>query len=136
LASIFTETDNVHKWVHYLAVYESTLAEFRSRPIRMLEIGVSRGGSLQMWRRYLHPESVIVGIDIDPERKRFDDLSQQVHVRVGGQQDIPCRGRPVYWCARFRNHGNRSLSVSDVDRTIVWAGPRSDQVRAPSVVVD
>ena len=88
LASIFAATPNIHKWMHYLPVYESALSAFRSRPIRMLEIGVARGGSLQMWRRYLHPESEIVGIDIDPATRQFDDPSRRVHVRVGGQQNI------------------------------------------------
>lgn len=87
LASIFAETDNVTKWEHYLPIYETALATFRSRPIRMLEIGVWRGGSLQMWRRYLHPDSVIVGIDIDPDTAQFDDPSRGIHVRIGGQQD-------------------------------------------------
>jgi Methyltransferase domain len=88
MASIFAATQNVFKWLHYLPVYESALSAFRSRPIRMIEIGVWQGGSLQLWRRYLHPESVIVGIDIDPTARRFDDPSQRVHVRIGGQQDI------------------------------------------------
>jgi hypothetical protein len=88
LASIFASTPNVHKALHYFPVYESALSPFRSRPIRMLEIGVDRGGSLQMWRQYLHPDSVIVGIDINPDTRRFDDPSKQLHVRIGGQQDI------------------------------------------------
>jgi hypothetical protein len=85
LAGIFAETRNIHKWPNYLPIYESALP--RSRPIRMLEIGVARGGSLQMWRRYLHPESLIVGIDIDPETKQFDNPVRQIHVRVGSQVD-------------------------------------------------
>jgi hypothetical protein len=85
LAAIFMRTDAVHKWVHYLPVYESVID--RSRPIRMLEIGVFHGGSLRMWREYLHPKSVIVGIDIDPNCKQFDDPENNVHVRIGGQQD-------------------------------------------------
>jgi spermidine synthase len=88
LASIFAATDNIHKWLHYLPVYESALSPFRPRPIRMLEIGVARGGSLQMWRRYLHPESVIVGIDIDLAARRFDDPCGRQHVRIGDQQDV------------------------------------------------
>lgn len=88
MASIFATTEKVHKFEHYLPIYESTLSPFRSRPVRMLEIGVARGGSLQMWRRYLHPESVIVGIDIDPDTQRFDEPSQQIHVRIGSQEDI------------------------------------------------
>lgn len=88
MASIFASTQNIQKWMHYLPVYESALSAFRSRPMRMMEIGVLQGGSLQMWRRYLHPESVIVGIDIDPTTQRFDDPSQRLHVRIGGQQDV------------------------------------------------
>ena len=88
MASIFAATHNVHKFLHYLPIYESSLRAFRPRSIRMMEVGVARGGSLQMWRRYLHPESVIVGIDIDARARRFDDPAQRVHIRIGGQQDI------------------------------------------------
>lgn len=87
LASIFAETPNIHKMLHYLPAYESALSAFRSRPIRMLEIGVARGGSLQMWRRYLHPETTIVGVDIDPTTQQFDDPSRRLHVRIGSQTD-------------------------------------------------
>ncbi len=55
----------------------------------MLEIGVARGGSLQIWRQYFHPETVVVGIDIDPACKQFDDPARNIHVRIGAQQDIP-----------------------------------------------
>lgn len=87
MASIFESTCDVHKSLHYLPVYESALAALRDRPIRMSEIGVDRGGSMQMWRRYLHPESVIVGIDINPKTRQFDNPSQHLHVRIGAQQD-------------------------------------------------
>lgn len=87
LGSIFADTPNIHKLLHYLPVYESALRERRSGPIRMLEIGVARGGSLQMWRRYLHPESTIVGIDIDATTQKFDNPSKRVHVRLGSQTD-------------------------------------------------
>jgi methyltransferase family protein len=87
LGSIFAETPNTHKMLHYLPVYESALRGRRSEPIRMLEIGVARGGSLQMWRRYLHPDSTIVGIDIDAKTQKFDHPSERVHVRIGSQTD-------------------------------------------------
>ncbi|OBK19162.1 SAM-dependent methyltransferase [Mycobacterium asiaticum] len=93
LGAIFAETPNVHKWLHYLPVYESALP--RDRPVRMLEIGVARGGSLQMWRRFLHSESVIVGVDIEPDTAKFDDPSRQIHVRVGSQTDTEFLQRVV-----------------------------------------
>src|SRR5947207_11626406 len=42
----------MQKWVHYLGLYDAYLAPFRGRPVRILEIGVNRGGSLQLWREY------------------------------------------------------------------------------------
>jgi len=87
MASIFESANNIHKPLHYLPVYESALGAFVDRPIRMLEIGVDRGGSLQLWRRYLHPESVVVGIDINRKTSQFDNPAQRMHVRIGAQQD-------------------------------------------------
>ncbi len=85
LAEAFKQASDVHKVRHYLPVYESVLPT--DRPIRMLEIGVFHGGSLQMWRNYLHRDSVIVGIDIDPETTQFDNPDEGIHVRLGRQQD-------------------------------------------------
>jgi hypothetical protein len=85
LGAIFMHTGGANKWLHYLPVYESIID--RSRPIRMLELGVFHGGSLRMWREYLHPQSVIVGIDIDSNCTQFQDPEHNVHVRIGGQQD-------------------------------------------------
>jgi hypothetical protein len=53
--------------------------------VRFLEIGVSKGGSLDMWRSYFGPEAVIYGIDIDEACAQFDGRSAQV--RIGSQDD-------------------------------------------------
>lgn len=87
LARVFNDTDDIHKPAHYPPIYESVLAPFRQHPIRMLEIGVFRGGSLQMWKQYLHPDSTIVGIDINPDCAKFDDPPRNIHVRIGSQDD-------------------------------------------------
>lgn len=84
-----------HKWLHYFEVYDSLLQPLRSRPIRMLEIGVYRGASLKTWRKYLHPESLIVGIDIDPMCARFESQAENVHVRIGSQEDASFLTRVV-----------------------------------------
>ncbi|WP_102108179.1 class I SAM-dependent methyltransferase [Oceaniglobus roseus] len=75
----------VHKWHHYIPLYDRYFARFRDRPLRFLEIGVSKGGSLQMWRRYFGAEAVIFGIDIDPACAAFDGQAGQV--RIGSQAD-------------------------------------------------
>lgn len=76
---------HVHKWHHYLPLYERYFGPWRHRPLRFLEIGVSKGGSLQMWRKYFGPDAVIFGIDIDPECAQFNGQSGQV--RIGSQDD-------------------------------------------------
>jgi hypothetical protein len=75
----------VHKWLHYLPLYDRYLAPYRERPVRMLEIGVFKGGSLALWRRYLGPAATIFGIDIDPDCAAFD--GQHGQVRIGSQDD-------------------------------------------------
>ena len=75
----------VHKWLHYFPIYERYFAGFRGTPLRFLEIGVSKGGSLDMWRSYFGPEAVIYGIDIDEACAQFDGRSAQV--RIGSQDD-------------------------------------------------
>ena len=52
------------KWLHYLPIYDRHIPT--DRPIRMLEIGVQGGGMLEVWRKALHPGSIVHGIDIDP----------------------------------------------------------------------
>src|SRR5471030_2324353 len=77
--------DVIHKWVHYFPIYERYFAPWRNRTLTFLEIGVSRGGSLQMWRRAFGPLARIVGIDIDPKCRRHE--APGVFVRIGDQSD-------------------------------------------------
>ena len=75
----------VHKWHHYIPVYDRYFSRFRGRQVRFLEIGVSKGGSLQVWRQYFGPDAVIYGIDIDPACSQFDGAAGRV--RIGSQDD-------------------------------------------------
>ena len=87
LLKIFAENKGllVQKWHHYIPIYDKYFTAFRGSKIRFLEIGVSDGGSLQMWREYFGKQAVIFGIDIDPKCTQFDGLSAQV--RMGSQTD-------------------------------------------------
>lgn len=57
----------------------------RERKIKFLEIGVSQGGSLDMWATYFGPNASIIGVDIDPACRRFE--SPQVEIVIGDQGD-------------------------------------------------
>lgn len=76
---------HLHKWLHYFDIYERHFERFRERPMTMLEIGVQGGGSLDMWQAYFHPDSRIVGIDIDP--RCAEHAHDNVSVHIGSQDD-------------------------------------------------
>ena len=80
-----TEGVKVHKWHHYLPLYDRYFSRYRGTKVRFLEIGVNNGGSLQMWRRYLGPDAVLTGIDINPDCAQYD--GQSGNVRIGSQDD-------------------------------------------------
>lgn len=87
LYSLFhnTQDELVHKWVHFFPVYERYFKDFVNKSIIMIEIGVSKGGSLKMWKKYLGPFATIIGIDINPDCKKYED--EQCKVRIGEQGD-------------------------------------------------
>lgn len=85
MAEIFNRTPRAHKLAHYLPIYEAAVD--RTRPIRMLVIGSFYEDSLQMWQEYLHPDSLIVGIDVNSELLKIAD-SAGIHVRLGGAQSV------------------------------------------------
>ena len=76
----------VHKWHHYIPIYEKYFSKYKGKKIRFLEIGVGKGGSLQMWRKYFGNDAIIFGIDINHECKKFNTETEQV--RIGSQIDV------------------------------------------------
>jgi cephalosporin hydroxylase len=76
---------SIHKWEHYFPIYERHFSPWRGRTLTFLEVGVAKGGSLQMWRRYFGPMAQVIGIDIDPRCAIHGD--DGVFVRIGDQSD-------------------------------------------------
>ena len=81
----------ITKWIHYISIYEELLAPYKkaqtdsSSPLRLLEIGVARGGSLEVWKKYFGESAMIYGIDVD---ERCNEISiPGVQIRIGSQAD-------------------------------------------------
>ena len=75
----------IHKWKHYFEIYERHFARFRGKRVNIVEIGVYRGGSLQMWKHYFGPGARIFGVDIDPRCLSFAE--DGIEVLIGSQED-------------------------------------------------
>jgi 23S rRNA U2552 (ribose-2'-O)-methylase RlmE/FtsJ len=77
----------VHKWHHYLKLYDNHFSIFRNynESVKILEIGVKKGGSLKLWRKFFGKKAIIFGIDINPECSKLNFKTE--HVRIGNQMD-------------------------------------------------
>tara|TARA_B110000114_G_C14914323_1_gene325880 strand:+ start:60 stop:728 length:669 start_codon:yes stop_codon:yes gene_type:complete len=75
----------IHKWNHYFDIYDRHFSRFRNKEIVILEIGVSQGGSLQMWKNYFGKDAKIYGIDIEPRCKELEE--DNVKIFIGSQSD-------------------------------------------------
>lgn len=104
----------VHKWPHYLPIHQRYLEPFKPgfptadgsrRPLRLLEIGVSHGGSLELWRKFLGPEALIFGVDIDPRCAALD--RPDLPVRVGSQAD------PSFLATIVKEMGGLDVVIDD-----------------------
>jgi hypothetical protein len=90
LESYFNENSKrlIHKWRHYFEIYDAHFARYRGKNPVVLEVGVSQGGSQQMWKSYFGEGSTIIGLDIDPECKKLEEPGIQIH--IGSQSDRQC----------------------------------------------
>ncbi|MBO0925283.1 class I SAM-dependent methyltransferase [Cellulomonas sp. zg-ZUI199] len=100
----------LHKWPHYFPIYHRHLERFRGRPVRVLEIGVYRGGGLAMWRQYFGPEAVIVGADIDEAAARA--TAGRFVVELGDQSD------PAFLRRLHERHGPFDVVIDDGGHTM------------------
>jgi hypothetical protein len=64
LAKAAGTTDKGTSGHNYVEVYERFLIQWRYFPIKIFEIGIEAGGSLNMWEQYF-PEARIFGVDIE-----------------------------------------------------------------------
>lgn len=108
LFQLWAKTRGGTKWSHYFSVYREVFGHLTDLPLRILEIGVYQGASLDLWKKYFtHPETIIVGIDIEPACARLDSLSAGKRVRIGSQTDL------AFLTAVVREFGPFDLIIDD-----------------------
>jgi len=71
------------KWSLYLAEYDRLFSSYRDEPIRLLEIGVQNGGSLDIWSKYFCNASALIGCDINPDCARLNYDDPRISVIIG-----------------------------------------------------
>ena len=70
----------------YFDSYDHFFSKYRNQNITFVEIGVLGGGSLFMWRNYFGPDASIIGIDLNPNAKKWEEYGFEIY--IGSQSDI------------------------------------------------
>jgi hypothetical protein len=107
-----TSGDGITKWSHYFDIYHRHFVKFVGTPVKILEIGVYSGGSLQMWREYFGADCTVYGVDIEPACAAYARAG--VEIFIGDQAD------PDFW-ARFRSQ------VPELDIVVDDGGHETEQ---------
>jgi hypothetical protein len=71
------------RWSIYLSEYNRILADYRDKPIALLEIGVQNGGSLEVWSEFFRGAKKLVGCDINPRCAQLVFEDERIVVVVG-----------------------------------------------------
>jgi hypothetical protein len=74
-----TDGRGIWKWRHYFKIYHRHFSKFIGKDVRILEVGIYSGGSLEMWKEYFGPKCVVYGIDIEEACKSFEDGSVRIY---------------------------------------------------------
>ena len=85
LDTIFSKynTDKNNSFHNYSRQYHQLFDTFREKPIKYLEIGVYRGNSMYAMRETFKNATLLVGVDINPYCKTFENQSNRVFIEIG-----------------------------------------------------
>jgi hypothetical protein len=76
------------KYKKYFSVYDQLFSGYRDQEITFIEVGVLQGGSLFMWRDFFGPKARIIGIDLNPDAKRWEEHGFEIYIGDQSQSDF------------------------------------------------
>jgi len=97
------------KYKNYFPVYEKLFSKFRGKKITFVEIGVLSGGSLFMWKDYFGKDARIIGVELNPEAKKFEKEGFEIY--IGNQSD------ENFWKGFFDKVGEVDIVLDDGGHT-------------------
>ncbi len=97
------------KWNNYFEIYETILKKFVGKNVKLVEVGVGNGGSLFMWRKFLGKRAKIIGVELNPDAKKFEKKGFKIF--IGDQSD------PQFWKKFFKKIGKIDILIDDGGHT-------------------
>jgi 23S rRNA U2552 (ribose-2'-O)-methylase RlmE/FtsJ len=108
LKKIFDELKlHCGKFDTYFPVYERHLQKFINKSPIVVEVGICRGGSAEMWKKYFGPGATIVGIDIDQNAFKMEHKTEGC-IQVYGNQ-----GDPEFWNSFLKSYPEIDILIDD-----------------------
>lgn len=108
LVDIFNNLErHCGKWTHYFDVYERHFAKFVNKNPVVVEVGICRGGSAEMWKKYFGEGATIVGIDLDPNAFKPE------HQTPGCVQVVGDQGSKEFWQEFLTQYPSIDVFVDD-----------------------
>lgn len=93
------------KTTSYFPVYAQLFGHLRNTDSTFVETGILDGGSLFMWRNWLGPKARIIGVDLNPEAKKWESQGFEIH--IGDQGD------PAFWSEALPKMGQIDAFLDD-----------------------
>ena len=93
----------------YFNVYDQLLSQYRDKSIVFLEIGILDGGSLFMWRDFFGPQARIIGVDLNPEAKKWE--KEGFEIFIGDQSSAE------FWKKTLNTIGKLDIVLDDGGHT-------------------
>lgn len=110
LIKLFNEsTKRSIKWKKYFSIYEKLFYKYKNKKITFVEIGILDGGSLEIWKKYFGKHSRIIGIDNNPECKKFQNDDYEIF--IGSQSN------PDFWKKFYKDVGKVDIILDDGGHT-------------------
>lgn len=106
IEKIFKKQSNqTLKHQNYYKIYDKIFNSFKGKEIIFVELGVLYGGSLQAWQEYFGENAKIIGIDINPNLKKFE--TKKIKIEIGDQS------KKEFWEMFYKKYGKIDILLDD-----------------------
>ena len=93
----------------YFQIYTELFEKYRDKEVTFVEVRVLNGGSLFMWRDYFGSRARIIGIELNPDAKKWE--AEGFEIYIGSQSD------PAFWQSFFKVVGPVDVLLDDGGHT-------------------
>ena len=97
------------KHTNFFFIYDELLNKYKNKEVTLVEVGIASGGSLFLWQKYLRQNSKIIGVDFNPDSKKWEKFGFEIF--IGDQSD------QSFWENFYKKVGKIDILIDDGGHT-------------------